>query len=259
MNQSIKAFVAGIALISTGLTAFAVPAGNTFSEDEIRQIVREYILDHGDLVLQAVGRHHERQRMARTEQARDAIRTHAADLFQDEYAPSIGPANRSDDVVNVIEFFDYRCGYCKRMAETIRKVLSDNPGVRFIAKELPILGPESNLAARAALAASKQNAYARFHEALMGRNEAINVESIDRIAAELKLDLTKLKTDMESPDVREAIQRNHTLAGALQINSTPTFIVGSELVAGGMDAAQFQALIKKVQTERNAQQSKAGK
>jgi protein-disulfide isomerase len=171
------------------------------------------------------------------------------DIQQDPSSPVAGKAGG----VTVVEFFDYHCGYCKRAEGAIRKLLADHPDVRFVFKEFPILGPESSLGAKAALAAAKQGGYLKLHQALIDLSGPITMAAIEELASKQGLDVNKLKTEMESAEVQSTLTRNRDLARDLGVKATPTFVIGSELVQGAIDAAGFEKLIAQVQSRANPQ------
>lgn len=208
---------------------------------EIESIVRAYILEHPEVLLESVRGYEERQRRSAVEQGRKAMVAHEEELLRDKATPWAGA---SSPEATVVQFFDYRCGYCKRVLPTISKVAKE-PGVRVVYKELPILGPESVQSARLALAAQKQGKYFEVHEALMSGTGSIKPETVQQIASQHGLDAEKLKKDMESAEVSQTLSRNQALAMALGVNSTPTFVIGSELVPGAIDAAQLNAMIER--------------
>ncbi len=150
--------------------------------------------------------------------------------------------------VTGVEVFDYRCGFCKKAESAIRKLLADHPDIQLVFKEFPILGPESSVAAKAGLAAHKQGGYLKFHQALMALPGPITMVAIEELAGKQGLDVSKLKTDMESPEVQAILARNRDLGRDLGVKSTPSFVIGSELVQGAMDAAAFERLIAQAQT-----------
>src|SRR5207249_8659962 len=164
-----------------------------------------------------------------------------AELSDDPAAPFAGEPGST---VTMVEFFDYRCGYCKQVSPTIAKLLSGSPSLRVVFKDFPILGPDSTLAAKAALAAQRQGAYLKFHLALMTSSEPITPGAVERLASKLDLDVPKLKADMELPEIQAILDKNMKLAEAIGVSSTPTFVIGSELVAGGMTEESFRNLLK---------------
>ena len=233
-----------VGTIAAGIPAYSQEAAP--AKSEIEKIVKEYILQHPEVLLESVRLYQERQQNAERDRARDAVASKSAELFRDVNSPASGPASgKVSEAIPVVQFFDYRCGYCKRVRPAIEKLLASNPNVRLVFKEFPILGPDSILASKAALAARKQNAYFKFHEALMGLTGMITMEAIGEIATKNGLDVAKLKADMEAKDVDETIQANQKLAMAVGVTATPTFVIGKEVHAGALDLAGFQELIEK--------------
>lgn len=220
---------------------------HSLTKQDVEAIVQEYIMAHPDVLLQSVEALRARQEAEKKEAAHASLVSRKADLFEDPSAPVAGATG---NVVRVVEFFDYRCGFCKRTDPTIMALIAQNPNVRVIFKEFPILGPESTLAAKAALAAHRQGAYLKFHASLMGSNEPVSQASLETLAVQLGLNLPQFKTDIESPEIHETIERNQLLAQTLNVNSTPTFVVESELVEGALDEEAFNKLIAKAQAEK---------
>jgi protein-disulfide isomerase len=206
----------------------------------IEAIVREYILRHPEVLLESVRLHEQRERAAAEERGRKALVTHEEELLRDKATPWVGA---QEPEATVVQFFDYRCGYCKRVLPMVSRSAKE-PGVRVVYKELPILGPESVLAARLALAANKQGKYREVHESLMSSTAAIKPQTVEEMAKKHGLELEKLKKDMESAEIAQALAKNQSLAGSLGVNSTPTFVIGPELIPGAIEPAQFNALIE---------------
>jgi protein-disulfide isomerase len=205
----------------------------------IEQIVREYILQHPEVIIESFRLYKEREQTAQKEQAKEALSGSLSDLQQDPSSPAAGTAGG----VTIVEFFDYHCGYCKKAEGTIEKLLADHPDIRFVFKEFPILGPESTLAAKAGLAAREQGSYLKFHQALMTLQGPITMDAIAELAGKQGLDVSRLESDMESPGVQAILARNHDLGHKVGVRSTPSFVIGSELVSGAIDAATFERLI----------------
>ncbi len=206
----------------------------------IEEIVRDYILKHPEVIEQSLQVLERERQQAEKQRAREAVVAHGAELLHDPASPA-GGNPRGD--VTVVEFFDYRCGYCKGVAGDVRKLLEKDQNVRFVYKEFPILGPESEAAARAALAAHAQGKFLPFHDALMAAAEPLTLPVMLDLARSLGLDVAKLQADMDAPETRAAIERNRALARDLDISGTPAFIVGSELVPGAVDFHALQALV----------------
>ena len=213
---------------------------------EIETVVREYLRAHPEVVLEALQemerREQERQRAQRVE----AIRAHLAQLTQDPGSPVGGnPQGR----VTIVEFFDYQCGYCKRQVGELKKLLQTDADVRLVYKDLPILGPPSVFAARAALAARKQGKHEALHDALMATNEPLTEAVVLKVAAQSGLDVARLEKDMADPSVSEALDRNFQLQRALNIEGTPAVIVGTEFIPGAASFETLKALAARARTQ----------
>jgi protein-disulfide isomerase len=225
------------------------------STAQIEQIVRQYLLDHPEVLLESVQRYQQRDQAQQREQKREAVGKLQNELYQDAASPTLERGAQEGEPVSVVAFLDYQCGYCKRSADTLTKVAS-MPGVRIIFKDFPILGPDSLRAAKAALAAGKQNAYQPFHEALMKSSGPLTPTRLDEIVAELKLDAARFKTDLETPEIASAIDRNRKLAGKLGVQSTPTFVIGNEVVPGALTEEAFHSLIEAARNQQRIASAK---
>jgi protein-disulfide isomerase len=148
-----------------------------------------------------------------------------------------------------VEFFDYNCPYCRKVAPTVVELEEADPDLRLVYKEFPILGPGSQFAARAALAATKQGKYLPFHAALMQATEQVTEQSVMEIARAVGLDTEQLTADMQAPAIEDAITRNLRLANALGINGTPSFVIGQEIVPGAADLGTLQHLIARARRD----------
>jgi protein-disulfide isomerase len=207
---------------------------------QIEQIVHDYLLSHPEVVLESVRAFDARAKVAEKQQVRDNINAHLNELYNN--SPAVQSADKTASTVTLVEFFDYRCGYCKKVEGTVAE-LAKRPGVRIVYKDFPILGPDSLLAAQAALAAEKQGAYENLHRAMLASEAPLTQELIEKLAAEAGLNIAQLKKDMVSPEVSAQLARNRELAEKLNVQATPTFIVGGEMVSGALPAQAFQSLI----------------
>jgi protein-disulfide isomerase len=208
--------------------------------DPFEQRVREYLLRNPEVIMEALQILQERQRAAEAENLKRAIAERSEEILNDPDAPVGG--NPSGDVT-LVEFFDYNCPYCRRVAPTVVELGESDPDLRVVYKEFPILGPESEFAARAALAARKQGKYVPFHNALMRATDQVTEQTVIEIAREVGVDTEQLKADMQDPAIEGAIARNLRLANALGITGTPSFIIGQELVPGAADLGRLQGLV----------------
>ena len=218
----------------------ASASGQEMSRQDVEMIVREYILEHPEIIEEAIVELGNRQRAAEAEEARAAIASNAERLYNSDFAYSIGP---DDAPVTVVEFFDYRCGFCKRIAGDVAAMPAAREGqVRVVFKELPILSAESRQAALAALAAGQQDKYFEMHMALMEARSDYSDEEIDQIAASVGLDVEKMRADMGSMDVQRQLQASVELARDLGVDGTPAFFVGDTAISGA-DLPRLNQLI----------------
>jgi len=178
--------------------------------------------------------------------ARDAADTKARiaasqkALLADAADPVAG--NPAGDVT-VVEFYDPRCPYCRRMVPAIDAMLHKDHGLRLVYKEIPVLGPASLTEARAILAAQKQGGYLKMQAALMSNPAEPTDALIAATARSVGLDPTRLAADMKSPAVNAKIEQNMTLARTMKVDGTPVFIVGTEFIPGAVDQAALESAI----------------
>jgi len=242
----VRGFLWASALLA-GLMAAPVRAqddqASNFSpaeEDAIRQLVRDYLLTNPEVMMEAAQIYRERQQELQQKQASQTLVMRREELDRDPDSPVIG--NPDGDVV-VVEFFDYRCPYCVRVAEDLREAVEDDGDIRLVMKEFPILGPESMVAARMALAAEKQGKYEELHFAMMTVSGKLTEDKAFKIAEKIDLDMDQLRRDMEAPEIDAMLQRNFALAQALQINGTPAFVIGDEVVRGAIDMRALRQIV----------------
>ena len=223
--------------------AWTVPShAQAPSRETIEEIVRDLIRREPEIVLEALETLEKRRDAAQAQQARRALAERRRELENDPDAPVAG--NPSGTVV-VVEFFDYRCPYCKRMHEPVKQMLAAERDVRVVRRDLPILGPASVAASRAALASRAQGAarYEAFHEALMTARGSLDEAAVFRIARDAGLDVERLRRDMEDPRVTALLRRNADLAQSLGLSGTPGYAIGEALVPGAVDLATLRSLV----------------
>ncbi len=208
----------------------------------LEQTIHQYLLDHPDVMLEVLDVLRARQQATAAENARANLAAHRDELVNDPASPVAG---NPDGDVTLVEFFDYHCAYCKGVLKTVMTVLDEDPGLRMVFKEFPILGADSVAAARAALASRNQDAdkYVEFHTALMSTRGRLTQPRILAIARDVGFDAERLEADMASPEITKAIERNLALAQALGINGTPSFVIGDQLIPGAVDLDALKQLI----------------
>lgn len=221
------------------------PALSAKQSDAVRKLVRDYMMEHPEIIAEALEALREKQMLAAEAEAKKALSARRKDLVEDPEAPVAG--NPQGDVV-VVEFFDYRCPGCKATQDKLMAAAKADGKVKVVFKEFPILGRDSTFAARAALAARPQNKYSEFHDALMGLKGEVTEQAILEAAGKAGLNVEMLKKDMAAPEIAHVIEKNQELADALNINSTPTFVIGDRLVSGPLDQQAFKTLIEQART-----------
>ncbi len=239
-----------MAALGLVVSAWGLVSPATASEDEIftpsqeqaiDARIRDFILDNPEVIVKALEVLEERQKLAEEQRAREQLAARRDDLLNDPDSP-VGWNPEGD--VTIVEFFDYQCPYCKAVAPRLADLKNQDGGIRYIYKEWPILGPISQIAARAALASERQGRYEAFHEALITFPGRLKEADIFRLAAKVGLDVDRLKADMNAPEIVHALARTAELAKAVGITGTPAFVIGNNLVPGAAELDHMKSLIE---------------
>ena len=220
-----------VAMTPACADADASKTGN-MSRAEIESIVHEYIVTHPEVIEEAIIALNARDRAEAAEAAKAAIDEHKDELYSLSTDHFIGPA---DAPVTLVEFFDYRCGFCKRSVSYVQDLPEqyDNK-VRVVFKEYPIFGGISEDAALAALAAGNQGKYREMHIALMSlkTNDELTQKKIDELAEEIGVDVRKMRADMNSTALKKQLDDMQKLGHALNLGGTPGFYIGDTHIEG---------------------------
>jgi protein-disulfide isomerase len=203
-------------------------------------VIEQYILDHPDILVRAAAKLQEKQDAQAKADTKTVLASVKQDLLNDPAAPVLG--NPQGDVT-VVEFFDYKCPYCKRVADDVTRLIVDDPKVRVVFKEFPILGPDSQIAALGGLAANRQGKYAAFHKAAMGHRGTFSEDVVLDIAKSVGLDMTRFQADLKDTGFLDEIKKNQELAEKLSIDGTPAFIIGQEKVPGAIGYDDMKKLV----------------
>lgn len=222
-------------------------AAADISKDEFDRRVRDYLMGHPEVIMQSVNQLEARQRANEKTEAQNVLQARADEIFRDTASPTGGNPNGD---VTLVEFFDYNCPYCRGMAPLMTKAEEDDPQLRVVYKEFPILGPGSTFAARAALAAHRQGKYVAFHRALYQARGTVDPSRTMEVAARVGLDVERLRADMEDRAIQAAIDKNLALAQALRINGTPGFVIGDQILRGATDLKTLQGWIRAAREHR---------
>ncbi len=238
-----------IAAALLALTAFASPGGaqsffDDLNEDERRALhaeIRAYLLENPEVIFEAVAAFEERNASAQVEMEEALVEINAEAIFFDGHSWAGG--NPDADLI-LVEFVDYRCGFCRRAFEQVMEFIESDGNTQLVMKEFPILGPESEAMSRFAVAVLQlggSDAYFTAHERLLNWEGAVNDTTLGALAAELGLDVEAVLGQMTSEAVNDVLAENRALAQRLQISGTPTFVLGGgedgEMIRGMLPAA----------------------
>jgi protein-disulfide isomerase len=217
-------------------------------KDEFERRVRAYLLEHPEVIAEAVSRLESQQGAQEATEVQSVLKSRAEEVFRDPDSPMGGNPNGD---VTLVEFFDYNCPYCRQMAPLMHDAAEADSRLWIVYKEFPILGPNSTFAARAALAAHRQGKYLAFHDMLMKARGVTDETKVLEIAATVGIDLNRMKADMQAPAIQALLDRNLDLARALRINGTPGFVVGDKVFAGAVDLKVLQNLVSDARNGRS--------
>jgi protein-disulfide isomerase/sulfite exporter TauE/SafE/copper chaperone CopZ len=225
--------------------------GSSISSDQraaIERITKDYLIQHPEVLQEAIAELEKRQQSAEAEQHRAAVKENAATIFGSPRQVVLGNAQGD---VTMVEFFDYNCGYCKRALADMLTLLKTDPKLKVVLKEFPVLGDSSVEAAKVAVAVRMQDEdgskYLQFHQRLLGgRGQADRARAL-AVAKEVGLDMARLDRDMAGPEVKATIDENLKLGETMGLTGTPSYVVGSEVVVG---AVGLDALKEKVSVAR---------
>lgn len=237
-------------LLAAATAAFALPAtafdmgDMTVEEREaFRAEVRAYLLDNPEVLMEAIGILQDREAAAQAASEAELLVALQEDIYSDGHSWVGG---NPDGDVTLVEFLDYRCGYCKRAHPEVTALVEGDGNIRRIIKEYPILGEASVLAARFALsvkAVAGDDAYKAAHDALMTLRGDVTDDTLRRVAADLSLDADAVMAGMSDPAIDAALAANRALGEALRISGTPTFILDGQFVRGYLPAESMKALV----------------
>ena len=207
---------------------------------EVVEILRDALRKDPSILRDAIEAMRADETRAQAEGARAAIAAVRGELIN-AADPVLG--NPKGDVT-VVEFFDVRCGYCRKMHPAMTELLRTDPNVRLVLKDLPILGAASVMGSKALLAAQAQGGYAKLYEVLMAQAAAPTRDSLHADAQRLGLDADRLLREMDSPAIAARIEANLALATKLGVQGTPALVVGDVLIPGAIDLADLQQTVQ---------------
>lgn len=223
------------AFAPTFAPAFAEDAAPKMSEAEraaFRNEVRDYLLENPEVLIEAMDILQKREEDASLQKDADYLAVNADRIFK---SPDDWVGGNPQGDVTLVEFMDYRCGYCRQAYAEIEELVKTDGNIRFVVKEFPILGEASMLSAQFAIAVLQlhgETAYASVHDTLMTLRGEPNTETLSRVAKDLGLDPAPILARMKAPEVMAVIQANYTMAEEMEITGTPAFIMKDGVMRG---------------------------
>ncbi|UWQ61301.1 DsbA family protein [Leisingera caerulea] len=250
-TRTATAAATALALLGAPAQAFDISAMSDAEREAFGEQVREYILDNPELILEAVDLLEQRQQQA--EAARDGtlVADNLEELQNDGYSWVGG---NPDGDITLVEFMDYRCGYCRRAAPEVEKLLESDGNIRLVIKEFPILGEASVLSSRFAVATKQvagDDAYKQVHDALIAFGGEPNEVALRRLAEGLSLDADAIFARMDSEEVTAELRQTRELAQKMAISGTPTFVLGTELLRGYLPADQMEIMVAEIREKQS--------
>ncbi|UWR34699.1 DsbA family protein [Sulfitobacter sp. W027] len=237
------AFASALAL-ATPAVAMDLTELTDAERAQFRAEVRAYLMENPEVILQAVEQMQNRQAEAQMQADFDLVTANADEIFDDGYSWVGG---NPDGDITLVEFLDYRCGYCKRAHGEVAKLLDTDGNIKLIVKEFPILGDQSLLASRFAVATklvAGGDAYKQLNDALMAFNGEVSLPALRRLGESFELDVAAIEAKMDSDEVTQEIAQTRALAQKLQITGTPTFVMQDEMLRGYLPYDQMMALVE---------------
>jgi protein-disulfide isomerase len=231
------------------LASGAHAADAPLTRQDVQGIVKQYILDHPEVMVQSLQTWQEKQRQQQLAQMGQNIVKFQKDLRHDAYAPVAG--NPKGDIT-IVEFFDYHCGYCKHMLPILTTLLQEDKNIRLVFKEFPILSEDSATAAKASLAfyRLKPSKYFDYYTDLMHYTGAFEISFLTGTAQKYGVSADALKKEMAKPEIEKEIELNHQIANDLGIRGTPAIVIGGQLVPGAIELDELKAKIKQERAAR---------
>lgn len=236
--------------------AFAQPAASldleSLSDTErtlLHAEIRAYLLANPEVIMEAVAVLEQREAQGQAQADSELVKVNAEALFNDSNSWVGG---NPDGNLTLVEFMDYRCSYCRRAFDDVKGLLAADGNIRFIIKEFPILGDDSVLASRFAIATRQvagDEAYKSVHDALMTYSGSMNETGFSRLADTLGLDATKIIAEMNSDAVTEVIAANHALGQRMQITGTPSFVLGDQMLRGYLPQDAMQRIADEIRAQ----------
>ncbi|MDQ6704097.1 MAG: DsbA family protein [Pseudomonadota bacterium] len=242
---------AGLAALALAVLAFAFSPARAegFSSGqkaEIESIIKDYLLHKPEILREAIGVLEAREKAAETKARQEIVSDPSGALFSAANQAVIG---NLEGKITLIEFFDYNCGYCKRALSDLARLMKDNPDLRVVLRDFPILSPGSVDAAKIANAFLRQfqgEKFWEFHQKLLGSRGPVGKAEALAVAKDLGADMDKLAKDAAAPGISSGIEESDKLAKSLQVTGTPTYVIGEDVVVGAVGYDELEAKVANI-------------
>ncbi len=246
MAFTFKPIAAAVLALSMGVAAPAMALDDK-QKEEIGQFIKEYLIQNPEIMLDVQNALQAKQEAARTQASAEAVAANKKAIFSDSGDMILG--NPKGDVT-IVEFFDYNCGYCKHALSDMNEIIDADKNVRFVLKELPILGPDSMAAHKVSYAfkALAPEKYGEFHRALLGGDVRATEERAIEVATSLGVKEDALRKQMADKPNDASVMDVYQLAGTLGITGTPSYVIGNEAVFGAVGAEALEEKIGNVRS-----------
>ncbi|MER8654239.1 DsbA family protein [Mesorhizobium sp. M0847] len=244
-------FVAGspqVAKAGTAQTVQTASADTKIDRTEIEGIIRDYLLKNPEVLLEVQEALEAKQKEEQRIASLGVIEKAKSEIFNSTFDGVVGNPKGK---VTIVEFYDYNCGFCKRAIDDMQALTKADPELRFVLKEFPILGPDSQKASVVSMAFHLMHPekYGEFHNALLGGQGRATEAAAMKVALSLGADEAKLREKMKDPTITEAFSKTFDLANKLAITGTPSYVVGNEVVFGALGQ---EVLAEKIEAAKAA-------
>lgn len=240
-----RLFSAAVLACTVALPVHALDLQNMTAEERaiFRQEVRAYLMEQPQVIMDAVNQLEARQQQDAAQADLTLVSDNAEALFNDGYSFVGG---NPDGDITLVEFLDYRCGYCRKAHTEVAKMLETDGNIRLIVKEFPILGEQSVLASRFAMAVKQvagDEIYKAVNDALMTLPGEISMPTLARLGKTYDLDMALVEDAMNGPEIADQLAQTKALAQRMRITGTPTFVLQDEMLRGYLPYDQMMLIV----------------
>jgi protein-disulfide isomerase len=249
MIRPILIALAALFCLSSSALALDLDQMNDTERAAFRAEIRAYLLENPEVIMEAVAVLDQRRAAQDAENDQLLVKANIEALFEDGHS-WVGGNPEGD--ITLVEFMDYQCGYCRKAFDEVHELVSSDGNIRFIVKEFPILGPQSTLSSRFAVATKLlegDDAYEAIHTALMTYNGEINEAALARLAEPLGLEAAKILAHMDSEEVSQILAANRALGQQMGISGTPSFVMQDQMLRGYVPLNGMRQIVEEIRTQ----------